>query len=105
MPNNSKQIRCRICRKTTPTDGCLCLGCGTPVENAIDNSKQRVRKPQCPKCNSGANYEIEPGRYSCRDCMGVFEADDFGYLDTRPDRNLEKLERLAERKKKQGRYK
>lgn len=103
MPSESS-IQCRICRKHTPTDGQLCLGCGTPVENAIDNSRLKVRKPQCPKCNSGANYEIETGRFSCRDCMAVFEAEDFGYVDTRPDVNLDKKERLQVRKKKQGRY-
>lgn len=44
---------------------------------------------------------IDPGRWRCGKCNAVFEAGDVGYLDDRPDVNLEKQERY-EQMKKQG---
>ena len=88
-------IKCRICRGVRNTNGRVCLGCGTPVANAIDRNKPKRARPTCPICGPRPKVsEVQPGRFECGGCRSHFEADDVGYVDTRPDVNAEKRERV-----------
>jgi hypothetical protein len=86
---------CRICRKQQRTiDGTqLCNSCGTPTTemrppNAVNTA------PRCPRCRHNGQQQPD-GRHYCRACSVWFEADDFGYVDDRPDINAEKNEARA----------
>lgn len=92
---------CGICGGIRENNGSSCLGCGTELDKCIDQRK-KPKAPRCPKCQSGTGKEIEPGRYCCKNCQAVFEAMDFSFLDDRPDRNVEKKERLELDRKKRG---
>ena len=94
-------IQCRFCQGVRPVLLKRCQGCGSPVENARDNSKPRAKR-QCPKCQSGSYQEIDAGRYVCRSCQGVYEDDDFSFVDSRPDVNAEKLESARAWVRKRG---
>lgn len=92
---------CKICRGPRPHNGSVCLGCGTELKNSTV-TRVKTRKKQCPECCSYMPHIlIDPGRWRCGKCNAVFEAGDVGYLDDRPDVNLEKQERY-EQMKKQG---
>lgn len=96
--------KCRFCCGTRENDGEVCLGCGSQLKNCLDKEPKRPRR-ECPGCTHGGPHrEIEPGRYRCLKCTAVFEGADVGFLDDRPDVNVEKLERMElDRKKSRGR--
>lgn len=50
--------------------------------------------PRCPRCGNHKSYQIEPGRFCCNKCQGVFEGADFGFVDDRPNVNAEKMESM-----------
>lgn len=90
----TKKHRCRICLGDRPNNGTICLGCGTAL---IKCQETRKKKPvtECPGCRSNGPFKsIEAGRFRCPKCTAVFESGDFGFLDDRPDINVEKKERL-----------
>jgi DNA-directed RNA polymerase subunit RPC12/RpoP len=95
----SKQqtLNCRMCGGVRPHNGSVCLGCGTPVANAqnVNRKPKQDARPACPKCGCRVSWEIEPGRYSCRECMGVFEREDVSYLHHDPAINAERRERQS----------
>lgn len=71
-----------------------------PVANATVKPKAKSVNRRCPRCDSRAvQREIEPGRYCCNRCRAVFEDDDFGYVDDRPDVNAEKREAMSRRRR------
>ena len=93
MSSKERNFNCRICQAVSPTDGTMCLGCGTPLRNAINRNKQhRVRPHLCPECHSNNYRVLEPDRFCCTKCNSVFEPDDMGYLDDRPLMNAIKRE-------------
>lgn len=99
-------IKCRMCQGPRPTDGHVCLGCGTPVANARDVSKDKSQVIVCSNssCRSrGPHMRMEPGRYCCKKCGAVLEPADFSHLDTDPHRNLEKKEAERARAGRRGR--
>lgn len=100
----TETIKCRVCQGDRPHDGRYCLGCGTPIQNAIDRSKpNKGTSTPCPRCNRYHGHkEIEPGRFVCGNCGGVFEGDDFDMVDTRPLENAIKKERNRKRSRRNG---
>lgn len=94
------EFRCRICRKTQPIVGGRCASCGTPVANATDHSKPRSNVPTCPRCGRTAAKEFEPGRFECRNCSAVYEADTESPTND-PGRNL-LINMDQERRRRQG---
>lgn len=91
--SNQQRVNCRICRHESPTNGKVCLGCGTPVANARAHpSKKKNQKPKCPQCRRDQSYE-QLGFLVCKACGAHFEDDDFTFVDTRPDVNAMKKER------------
>lgn len=88
MPDQT--INCRFCRGPRAIIAGKCSGCGMPRQNASDNSRQKQKVLRCPGCRATGRDVLEPGRYCCRHCLTVYEDDDFTFVDTRPDRNLEK---------------
>lgn len=92
--------KCRCCGGIRQNNGRICLGCGTPLHQCEIPRKPRVSKVDCPSCGKRSpQVVIEPGRYRCTACNSIFEADDFSFLDDRPDVSLEKKERLEQMKK------
>ena len=101
----SETHRCKICRGDRPNNGLVCLGCGTALIKCKE-SKLKTFKPECPGCtHTGPHQTLEHGRFRCLKCTAVFERGDVGYLDDRPDVNVEKLERLEADRRKRGGYK
>ncbi len=91
------EIDCRFCGGTRPTNGKMCLGCGSPVQNAINRNKVQKRVHICPKCHR-SNYTPRPdGSAVCNNCDAWFDLDDEGIVavDTRPEENAKKRERRA----------
>ena len=87
-------LYCNFCRGIRPATATHCLGCGAPLARTKQPQQPKgAGRPPCPACRRTRSREIEPDRYECRDCGAVFERDDFGYLDDRPDVNAEKRER------------
>lgn len=86
---------CRYCNGVREFTARQCLGCGSPKANAMVPAASLVKskKPQCPQCNTTDTKSIDEERRSCNRCHTVFEPDDFGFLDTRPEQNAEKRER------------
>lgn len=99
MSDKQEAIFCRICRKNQLTVQGRCRSCGTPAANAKSNSKPGSGLTKCPFCHHGSTVQLEEGRFYCKICDKHFEDDDFGFLDTRPDVNLEKKERNEAKKK------
>ena len=98
-------IKCRICRGERPTNGRVCLGCGTHIENARDVSRPKkaiiCSRPNCR--STGPHKLLEPGRYNCQKCNAVFEPADFSHLHTDPHRNVELKEGERARDGRRGR--
>ena len=93
MPAAPNLLQCRICNGPRPTNGKVCLGCGTPVANATPSIRPRVQTPRvCPKCGSRRYIPCEDQRFECVECSSHFEDADFGFLDTRPVENAMKRE-------------
>lgn len=90
---------CNICDRISPHNGAICLGCGAPIARC-KRPKARKSVPRCPRGCISAVYETEPGRYCCRGCSAVFEQLETVALDDRPDVNLEKRERMSQRRLK-----
>lgn len=95
---------CRFCRKVMNTimiSGKECCGgCGSYKANAIltkPTPAQSKPKPKCPQCGDHRCDEPEPGRKVCTSCGANFEADDFGFVDSRPFENACKREEHAGR--------
>lgn len=86
---------CRYCNGMREFTTRQCLGCGSPKVNAMvpAASLNKSKTFQCPKCRSNRTSGMEDERHVCADCKAVFEADDFGYLDSRPEENAIKRER------------
>lgn len=86
---------CRYCNGVREFTTRQCLGCGSPKANAMvpAGSLSKKKAFRCPKCKSTRTSCLEDERHVCADCRAVFEADDVGFLDTRPDINAEKRER------------
>lgn len=86
---------CRMCGGDRPHNGKACLGCGTELVKCRP-TKVRRSGSNCPGCtHNGPHQVLEYGRFRCVKCTAVFEGPDVGYLDDRPDVNVEKLERLT----------
>ena len=102
-----KQINCNFCKGRRNVYHGLCDGCGHPEANVTAGSKQRqpaaARVPACPACHSSNRQELEPGRWLCRGCAGIFETEDVGYLDDRPDVNAQKREAATNGRKRRNR--
>ena len=91
--------RCRICNGDRPHNGLHCQGCGTEIVRC--KPAKTKRSSACHVCaHTGPHKLIEAGRFRCLKCTAVFEGPDVGYLDDRPDVNLEKAERLIEEAKR-----
>mgnify|MGYP006977238369 FL=1 len=90
-----------MCGKVSPHNGHRCLGCNTPIANAKVTTKPPA-KPRCPGCGSGKNKPVpwDESRLECQACHAVFELPDGFALDDRPDVNLEKRERMSQRRLK-----
>jgi hypothetical protein len=94
---------CKCCRGIRPNDGVICQGCGTALVHCRV-TKQKKTRIDCPACaSSGPHRQLEPGRMTCVKCNGVFEGGDVGYLDDRPDVNVEKKERLEMERRRKAR--
>jgi len=93
--SDREQIDCRFCGGIRPTNGKQCLGCGAPVQNAINRNKTPKRLHCCPRCRSTKYSERADGTADCNECAAWFDLDDEGIVavDTRPERNAEKRER------------
>jgi len=101
----TQKHKCRFCQGIRENNGEACFGCGSPLAKCLERSSKRGRN-ECPGCtHTGPHKAIEAGRYRCVKCTAVFEGPDVGFLDDRPDVNLEKLERMElDRKKTRGAY-
>lgn len=85
---------CTICGGIRPCADGVCLGCGGSARTPAGGVPPKpARTTPCPRCGTFSRSTLEPGRYCCRNCQAVYEADDFGFVDDRPDINAEKRER------------
>lgn len=85
---------CRFCGGLRDNNGKSCSGCGSDLV-ACTQTKEITKRVTCPACKlNGLSVEMEPGRFRCQHCRSVFETDDMGFLDDRPDINLDKKEWL-----------
>lgn len=90
-------IFCRYCNGprnvVVVADKRLCNGCGSHAANAhVPNTSREKNRvcPKCPHCRSTNAAVLEPGRYECQTCHGVYEALEQGFVDTRPEMNAVK---------------
>lgn len=94
---------CRFCGGQRPHNGVDCLGCGSDIASC---KPIRIRRnnQDCPKCtHSGPHSVITAHRRRCVKYGAVFEAVDFGFVDTRPEVNLAKIERAESEARKRAR--
>jgi hypothetical protein len=90
-----KRRWCRVCRKERSTlpGGHQCNSCGTPTTE-MRPAAMHSTAPRCPQCRHGGKMQPD-GRHYCQKCDVWYEADDFGFVDDRPDVNAEKNEARA----------
>ena len=93
-------IDCRFCGGSRPDNGTVCLGCGMPVQNAINRTRPPRRMVVCPGCHSQKVRSRSDGTFECVSCGAWFDNDDEGIVavDTRPVENAEKRERRKVRR-------
>lgn len=91
---------CKCCNGHRPNNGVICLGCGSLLATCRRPEPKRTTSASCPECGKNSlHVQIEPGRFLCGNCSSVFERDDVGFFDDRPDVSLEKKERFEQMKK------
>jgi hypothetical protein len=101
----TSEHECRPCGGKRPHNGSHCLGCGSPIEICRPSKNRNRWRSSCPSCASdGPHQTLEAGRYRCQKCNAIFEQPDFGFVDDRPDINVEKLEKLEADSRKRGAY-
>lgn len=95
---------CRFCGGNRPHNNVHCLGCGSAIESCRPVRVHR-KNHDCPKCtHNGPHQTLGPKRFRCVKCTAVFEGPDFGFVDTRPEVNLAKIERAESETRKRGKY-
>lgn len=94
---------CRCCGGIRDHNGKICLGCGTELARC---KKPKVQKNvhECPGCtHTGPHQPLGMAQYRCLKCGSLLEGQDFTFVDTRPDVNAMKQERLEADRKKRAR--
>lgn len=100
-----RTINCRFCKGSRNVYHGLCDGCGHPAANvevkpATNKPAKVYRIPVCPACHSTNRTELESHRWMCNKCGGIFEREDMGYVDDRPDINAQKREAMTNGRKR-----
>lgn len=93
---SSKIFDCRFCGGERQHNGTLCLGCGSPVQNALNRNRPAQKKGiRCPRCNSHQRHVNCDGTSSCTKCGAWYDHDNEGMVavDDRPVQNAMKRER------------
>jgi ribosomal protein L37AE/L43A len=92
---------CGICNGKRDNVGGLCSGCGGDVDQVRMSANPKPVAPKCPQCGPRTDaYRLDRGSYHCRRCGAEFAPVEFGFLDSRPDRNAERMENRERSRRK-----